>query len=91
MECSVVTVGLAWSRSDGLLEDTRVAFGSLAPFPMRGRATETVLDGSPLNEETREAAATAAAGEVSPISDVRGSAAYRRVLAAEFVRRLLDE
>ena len=27
--------------------------------------------------------------EVQPISDVRGSAAYRRVLAAEFVRRLL--
>jgi CO/xanthine dehydrogenase FAD-binding subunit len=90
MECSVVTVGLAWTPRDGMLTDVRVAFGSLAPFPMRGRATETVLEGFPNTEETRDAAADAAASEVSPISDVRGSAAYRRVLAGEFVRRLLD-
>ncbi len=36
------------------------------------------------------AAAQAAMGEVSPISDVRSGAEYRRFLAAEFLRRLLD-
>jgi xanthine dehydrogenase FAD-binding subunit len=91
MECSVVTVGVAFTMDDGVLRDVRVAFGSMAPVPLRGRKTEAVLEGSVANEATIEAAAVAAAGEVSPIDDVRGSAGYRTVLAAEFLRRLLRD
>jgi len=90
MECSVVTVGIAFTPDDGVLGDVRVAFGSLAPVPLRGRGTEAALEGAALTPETIERAAAAAAAEVSPISDVRGSADYRRALAAEFTRRLLD-
>ena len=67
-----------------------VAFGALAPVPLRGRKTEAVLEGEALSEDVIDAAAQAAAGEVSPISDVRSGAEYRRFLAAEFLRRLLD-
>jgi len=91
MECSVVTVGVAFTRDDGVLRDVRVAFGSLAPVPLRGKQTEAVLEGSAIDDATIEAAAVAAAGEVSPIDDVRGSAGYRTVLAAEFLRRLLRD
>lgn len=89
MECSVVTVGLAWTPRKDVLTDVRVAFGSSAPVPLRGRGTETALEGKPLAPETNEAAARAAHDEVRPISDVRGGEAYRRALAAEYVRRLL--
>jgi len=91
MECSVVTVGVAFTPAGGALTDVRVAFGSLAPVPLRGRETEAVLEGAALTPEAVERAAAAAAAEVSPISDVRGGAAYRRALAAEFTRRLLTE
>lgn len=90
MECSVVTVGVAFSRRDESLVDVRVAFGSAAPVPLRGREAEAVLEGATLVPDTVERAAQAAAREVSPISDVRGGEAYRRALVAEFVRRLLD-
>lgn len=89
MECSVVTVGLAFTPSNGHLENVRVAFGSSAPTPLRGRDTEAVLEGRRLTPELAERAARAAEGEVSPISDVRGSVRYRRALAGVFVRRLL--
>ena len=89
MECSVVTVGLAFTPDGDALRDVRVAFGSLAPVPLRGRETEAVLEGATLDDAVLAAASAAAANEVSPISDVRGSAAYRTVLATEFLRRLL--
>jgi CO/xanthine dehydrogenase FAD-binding subunit len=89
MECSVVTVGLAYTPRDGRLTGVRVAFGSLAPMPLRGRKTEAALEGRTSDEETEALAVRAAEQEVSPISDVRGSAGFRRALAGVFLRRLL--
>ena len=89
MECSVVTVGLACTPRNGLLTDVRVAFGSSAPIPLRGRKTEAILEGQSLTPELAERAAVAAETEVSPISDVRGSDCYRRTLARVFLKRLL--
>jgi CO/xanthine dehydrogenase FAD-binding subunit len=91
MECSVVTVGIAFTPRDGLLADVRVAFGSSAPTPLRGRETERVLEGARAEPEVIERATRAAQDEVSPISDVRGSDCYRRALAGVFLRRLLRE
>lgn len=90
MECSVVTAGLAFTPREDLLTDVRVAFGSSAPIPLRGRKTEAVLEGQPASRELSARAARAAEEEVSPISDVRGSECYRRALAGVFLRRMLD-
>jgi carbon-monoxide dehydrogenase medium subunit len=89
MECSVVTVGLAFTPRNGLLTDVRVAFGSSAPTPLRGRKTEKILEGQSLTPDVAERAAGATEAEVSPISDVRGSDCYRRALARVFLKRLL--
>ena len=89
MECSVVTVGLAYTPRADRLDDVRVAFGASAPVPLRGRETEAALEGGPATPERIERAARAAEREVSPISDVRGSAGYRRALVGIYVRRLL--
>jgi len=91
MECSVVTVGVAHTPRDGRLTDVRVAFGSSAPTPLRGRKTETLLEGQEATDEILERAARAAEEEVSPISDVRGSDCYRRALVGVFLRRLLRD
>jgi CO/xanthine dehydrogenase FAD-binding subunit len=91
MECSVVTVGVAYTPRRGAIEDVRVAFGSSAPTPLRGRACEAILEGASLTPEVIEQAARAAENEVSPISDVRGSDCYRRALVGVFLRRLLRD
>jgi CO/xanthine dehydrogenase FAD-binding subunit len=91
MECSVVTVGVAFTPRDGCLVDVRVAFGSSAPTPLRGRGTEAVLEGARAEPDVIERAARAAEEEVSPISDVRGSDCYRRALVGVFLRRLLGD
>ncbi len=51
-------------------------------------ACEAALTGKPFTQETIEQAAQALATDYAPLSDVRGSAAYRLTSAANLLRRL---
>ncbi len=74
----------------GKLSEVRLAAGSVAPTCLRLGRAEDVLRGKTLDEELLARAARAAAGEISPIDDVRASAEYRRRLIEVFLRRALD-
>jgi CO/xanthine dehydrogenase FAD-binding subunit len=67
----------------------RLAACGVGPGPVRLSAAEAVVARDGLTEHAIEAAAAAAAGEVSPSSDVHASADYRRELAAAMTRRAL--
>jgi xanthine dehydrogenase small subunit len=67
-----------WMRLDGeQIAEARVAFGACGPTVIRARRTEDFLRGQPFDEETMRAAGDVAVSEISPISDVRGSAEFR--------------
>jgi CO/xanthine dehydrogenase FAD-binding subunit len=90
LDISTVSVAVAGVRRNGALSEVRVAFGAVAPTPVRGRATETVLEGRALNAATVASAARAAADEVKPISDVRATAWYRKEMLHNLTKRLLS-
>jgi len=69
----------------------RLAVGSVAPTPIRARATEAGLEGRPPAPETADRAAETLAGELEPIDDVRSTAEYRRLVAARVLHRLIRE
>ena len=48
---SVVVLAVAWRWEAGLWRDVRVALGSVAPTPIRARATEAALEGAPPTAE----------------------------------------
>jgi len=77
-------------RTDHLLSQVRVAFGAVAPTPVRAPRTEAALEGKRLDRATIDAAAQAAYDEVRPIDDVRASAWYRRELIRNMTKRMLD-
>lgn len=89
LDISVVSVGVGGVRSNGCLHEPRVAFGAVAPTPVRGRKTEAAMSDTELNAETIASISRTAAEEVSPISDVRASAWYRTQLIEELTRRSL--
>ena len=68
-----------------------VAYGAVAPTPVRGRATENSLRGFRLCEATRSTAVEAAQEDICPIDDVRAPAWYRRLAIATLVDRMLVE
>jgi CO/xanthine dehydrogenase FAD-binding subunit len=70
----------------------RVAFGAVAPTPVRARSVETVLEdgligAGPLPPETLDRAVAAVAAEIRPITDVRASARYRQRMSELMLRR----
>ncbi|MFB3853160.1 MAG: FAD binding domain-containing protein [Vicinamibacterales bacterium] len=65
-------------RDGGRIADCRIAFGSVAPTPLRSRRAERTLAGRRFSPEALSEAAEMASLEVSPIDDVRSSAWYRR-------------
>ena len=68
---------------NGRIEDARLAFGGLAATPRRARATEAAL-----LKDGFAAAIAAVESDFKPLDDWRGSAAYRRQVAANLLRRL---
>lgn len=68
-----------------------LAVGSMAPTPLRLARTEAYLKAEGLSPETIKEAGRLASEEVSPISDHRASADYRRGIAGPLVSRLLTQ
>lgn len=94
MAISVANAAAYVEVQDGKFAEVRVALGSVAPTVVRSRTTESALRGQPvtalagLSDETLQAAVNA---DISPIDDVRASAAYRRQVAGALVRRALEQ
>jgi len=91
LDIAVVSLGLGGRRSGGVLRNVRVAFGAVAPIPLRGLETEAVIEGRRLDDALLAEAANAAAAEIAPISDVRASAWYRTELIRTLMQRLLRD
>jgi len=69
--------------------DIRIALGGAAPTPIRAARAEAAVTGQALTDAAIGAAADAAAGEAEPLSDLMGSADYRREMIRVWVRRVL--
>jgi xanthine dehydrogenase small subunit len=66
----------------------RLAFGGMAARPMRARGAEAVLADRTFDEAAIADASGVLADELRPISDWRGSCAYRLAVAQNLLRRL---
>jgi xanthine dehydrogenase molybdopterin binding subunit/xanthine dehydrogenase small subunit len=71
----------------GLVQRARLAYGGVAPVPGRARRTEQALLGKPWSEETIHETLPVLRDEFTPISDVRGSAEYRRGLVTSLLEK----
>jgi len=71
------------------VETIRIGLAGVAPTPIRARSAEGALRGQSLTDGVAREAAEAAAAEAEPLSDIMGSAEYRREMIRVWVRRLL--
>ena len=82
---------LTLDKSGKTINDVRIALGSVGVTPIRATAAEAVLRGQPLKAEAFVEAGEKAKEAVDPVSDFRGSAAYKKEMAGVFVRRALEK
>jgi carbon-monoxide dehydrogenase medium subunit len=75
---------------NGTIADARLGLCSVGPAPVRPQGAEALLRGQMPGKEAWEAAATAVVSVLDePLSDIHGSADYRRHLAAVLTKQAL--
>ncbi len=67
--------------------DYRIAFGAVAPTPIRSSRIEELLRGKTLDEALIGEAVAMVSGEISPITDIRASAEYRTHMTEVMLKR----
>jgi xanthine dehydrogenase small subunit len=83
LDIASVNTGLSLKVSDNLIEHAHVSAGGVAPIPLYLRKTSEFLRGKEISEKTINEAGEILQTEISPISDVRGSESYKRLLARQ--------
>ncbi len=93
MDIAVVGAGAAvqLDESRTRFESARVALGAVAPTPLYIPAAGEALAGQPVNAESIERAAKIAQDAARPITDMRGTAEYRKHLSGVMARRALEK
>jgi carbon-monoxide dehydrogenase medium subunit len=91
MELATVAVAVFLTRDGDTCRDIRIVLGAVAPTPIRAKRAEAALRGQKLDERSIATAADTAMGESRPISDVRGSADYRREMVRVLTRRAIGQ
>lgn len=80
VKISIVGVACSLEVNGGLISDVKIASTAASPIPFVIDGIREVLVGMPPGPEAWESAAEVVGNALSPISDLRGSAGYRREL-----------
>ncbi len=83
---SIVSVASLVKVEDGRFDEVRVALNSVAPTPVRAKSVEQALIGKKVSYEAVVKASNEVLQDISPISDVRASAEYRKKVSIVLVR-----
>jgi len=86
---SKVSVAALGRTASGVVEDIRIAVGSVAPVPLRLVETEQLIKGERIEAPLLAMARKTAAAEITPIDDIRSTAKYRAVVVCNLVEEFL--
>lgn len=87
----LVSVALLARRQGDVCREARIVVGASTPIPVRLARAEAFLAGKIVTAEVAAEAADMSASDIEPLSDMRGSAEYRRDMVRVAVRRAIGE
>lgn len=77
--------------TDKTVKDVRIAVGAVAPTPIRIKEAEDLLEGQVVDKDAIAKVKEKVASEISPITDVRSNAWFRRMITPVLVERCIIE
>ena len=80
-----------WAGAGGVVEDVRIALGSVAPVPLRLVETERLVTGKAIDPALLALAKKRAIAEIQPIDDIRSTARYRSAVVGNLVAEFLEK
>jgi xanthine dehydrogenase small subunit len=91
LDIATFTAAMLLTIENETIQEARIALGAVGPTVIRVKQTEAYLKGKPFSESVMQAAGELAAQEVTPISDVRGSADFRWQLVRNVFLKFFHE
>lgn len=86
LDIASVNTAISLTMKGEVVEEAGISAGGVAPVPLFLSRASQALVGKPLTAATILETARIADDEISPIDDVRGTAAYRRLLLDRLIR-----
>ncbi len=94
VDIAIVNMAASMTMDDNaILSDVRIAFGAVAPTPLRIKLAEEMLLGvnvSAIDSAMIDKVSDKVANEVKPITDVRGTMEYRREISRVLTKRAIE-
>jgi xanthine dehydrogenase small subunit len=91
LDISTFGAAIRIQKHDDMIRSAAIAYAGVAPTVVRLPATEAMLVGKPFDENTFREAGRRARAEVTPITDVRGSADFRLQLCENVLRKFYHD
>ncbi len=86
LDIATANTAISLHMDDNTIREAHVSAGGVAPIPLYLKQTSEFLRGREVNEETISASNEIMQSEISPISDVRGTEQYKRLLLRQLFR-----
>jgi len=86
LDIATANTAISLHMNGNTIAEAQVSAGGVAPIPLYLRQTSEFLNGKEINEKTIEVANEIMQAEISPISDVRGTEQYKRLLLRQLFR-----
>ena len=91
MDLAVASVGILLEMDGDVCKKARLAAGSVAPVPLRLKKIEELFANTVISKEIIQEAQEIAMNSISPITDIRSTAEYRREIVGVYVKRALEK
>jgi CO/xanthine dehydrogenase FAD-binding subunit len=78
LDISTISIAVVLTLNDDIVEDVKIALGSVAPIPIRMSDVETWLKGREITDALIRDASMKVSEGIKPITDIRGTATYRK-------------
>ena len=90
LDIASVNSAIHLSVKDNTIMDVHISAGGVGPVPMLLSKTNAFLTGKKISEENIQAALQIVPTDISPISDARGTAAYKSLLLQQLIKLHFD-
>jgi xanthine dehydrogenase small subunit len=80
-----------WKKDKTAIKNIKISMGGVAAIPLRFKKTELLLKDASITENTLEKAIASLHSEITPLSDLRSSATYRRVVMENLFMKFIRE
>ncbi|MBE0634366.1 xanthine dehydrogenase family protein subunit M [Candidatus Bathyarchaeota archaeon] len=91
MDLATISLAAVVKMKNGVVEDCRLAWGTVAPTAMRTRDVEEYLKGKELTDEVIDEAAELASKSIKPREKGRSNGPYKRRVAKGFIIETLSK